>query len=73
MSVAGLNEVLCTLRLSACFAFSVKLSRWDALGFGAKIATLAASDAVCVGSMAPERQYLTLPELDLMMCLVWLV
>jgi len=73
VSAACLDEVLRILRPGAPFAFTVKRSDWDALGFGVKIAALEASGALRVGSMAPDRLYANSPEPDGMMCVVWRV
>ena len=73
VSAACLPEVLRILRPGAPFAFSVKLSEWDALGFGSTIAALQASGALRVGSITPDRLYANSPEPDGMMCLVWRV
>ena len=73
VSAACLNEILRILRPGAPFAFTVKRSEWDALGFGGKIAALEASGALRVGSLAPDRLYANSPEPDGMMCLVWRV
>jgi predicted TPR repeat methyltransferase len=71
VSAACLPEVLRILCPGAPFAFSVKLSEWDALGFGSTIAALQASGALRVGSITPDRLYANSPEPDGMMCLVW--
>lgn len=73
VSAACLDEVLRILRPGAPFAFTVKRSEWDTLGFGAKIAALADSGALRVGSIAPDRLYANSPEPDGMMCVVWRV
>jgi hypothetical protein len=51
----------------------VKLSEWEALGFGAKIAALVESGALRVDRATPDRLYANSPEPDGMMCLVWRV
>ena len=68
-----MDEILRILRPGAPFAFTVKRSEWDSLGFGAKIAALADSGALRVGSIAPDRLYANSPEPDGMMCVVWRV
>jgi predicted TPR repeat methyltransferase len=73
VSAACLPEVLRILRPGAPFAFSVKLSEWDALGFGSTISTLQTRGALRVGSITPDRLYANSPEPDGMMCLVWRV
>ncbi len=71
VSAGCLNEILRILRPGAPFAFTVKLSEWDAMGFSAKIAALAENRELRVHSAAPDRLYANSPEPDGMMCLVW--
>jgi predicted TPR repeat methyltransferase len=73
VSAACLPEVLRILRPGAPFAFSVKLSEWEALGFGSTITALQTSGVLRVGSITPDRLYANSPEPDGMMCLVWRV
>lgn len=71
VSARCLDEIVRILRPGAPFAFTVKLSEWEALGFGAKIAALVDSGALRVESATPDRLYANSPEPDGMMCLVW--
>ena len=73
VSARCLDEVLRILRPGAPFAFTVKLSEWETLGFGAKIAALVESGALRVDRATPDRLYANSPEPDGMMCLVWRV
>jgi predicted TPR repeat methyltransferase len=73
VSAGCLPEILRVLRPGAPFAFSVKLSEWDALGFGGAMTALQDSGALRVGSITPDRLYANSAEPDGMMCLVWRV
>ena len=73
VSAACLNEILRILRPGAPFAFTVKRSEWNTLGFGAKITAFEAAGALRVGSIVPDRLYANSPEPDGMMCVVWRV
>lgn len=73
VSAGCLPEILRVLRPGAPFAFSVKLSEWDALGFGGAMTALQKNGALRVGSITPDRLYANSSEPDGMMCLVWRV
>ena len=58
------------LRPGAPFAFTVKTSEWERLGFQAALQRLQAAGLVQADRIAPGRLYANSPEPDGMFCLV---
>ena len=65
-----LDEIFRVLRPGAPFAFTVKTSEWERLGFQAALQRLQAAGVVQADSIAPGRLYANSPEPDGMFCLV---
>ena len=70
VGAACLDEVFRVLRPGAPFAFTVKTSEWERLGFQAALQRLQATGVVKADSIAPGRLYANSPEPDGMFCLV---
>ena len=65
-----LDEIFRALRPGAPFAFTVKTSEWERLGFQAALQRLQAAGMVQADSISPGRLYANSPEPDGMFCLV---
>jgi len=65
-----LDEIFRVLRPGAPFAFTVKTSEWERLGFQAALQRLQAAGVARADSIAPGRLYANSPEPDGMFCLV---
>ncbi len=70
VGAACLDEVFRVLRPGAPFAFTVKTSEWERLGFQAALQRLQAAGVVQADSIAPGRLYANSPEPDGMFCLL---
>ncbi len=70
VGAACLDEVFRVLRPGAPFAFTVKTSEWERLGFEAALQRLQTAGVVQADSIAPGRLYANSPEPDGMFCLV---
>jgi hypothetical protein len=65
-----LDEIFRALRPGAPFAFTVKTSEWERLGFQAALQRLQTTGVARADSIAPGRLYANSPEPDGMFCLV---
>jgi predicted TPR repeat methyltransferase len=65
-----LDEIFRVLRPGAPFAFTVKTSEWERLGFQAALERLQTTGAARADSISPGRLYANSPEPDGMFCLV---
>jgi predicted TPR repeat methyltransferase len=65
-----LDEIFRVLRPGAPFAFTVKTSEWERLGFQAALQRMQTTGVARADSIAPGRLYANSPEPDGMFCLV---
>jgi hypothetical protein len=65
-----LDEIFRVLRPGAPFAFTVKTTEWERLGFQAALQRMQKTGVARADSIAPGRLYANSPEPDGMFCLV---